>query len=539
MVLNGRSEVRVVQGWKGYLGLAVLPAYLLATILIGWLSRRTAPSTANEFLNASRSLPLWVAASSFFSINCGALEIVGLSAVAAQYGVQAFHFYWIGAIPGMVFLGGLMIPLYMRSGVRSLPEYLERRFDARVRLINAWLLLITGTALSGIGLYGVGQVLNAVFGWPFSRSAAVAAAVVLIYVVLGGLRATIYNEVFRIVIIVLGLIPLLWLPTTVIHPAHSLPGPRTHLWLGLPGISPAATLDQFGVIAGLGFVLSFSYWCTDFVLVQRALTAKTVEAGRMVPLLAGFGKLGFSLLLIGPALGAQAFMGTRAPASFDQTLPALMAASYAPIMLGTGLTVLLASLMSALASNVSAFSALWTEEIYRRSIRCNAGERHYIRVGRASIVGATLLSVATSYVAFRFRDLMEYVQLIFSLFSAPFFAIFLIGLFTRRATARGAMVGLVSGVAVGFAHLGLVLSGRVVYGSMMNANFYAAMLAFLTALVVGVVFSRTAERRCDAQLEKLVSRLGTKSEITAPSKLWWMLATALLLTCAWLNYVWR
>jgi solute:Na+ symporter, SSS family len=500
----------MLQDWKAYLGLAVLPAYLLTTILIGWLSRKS-PATSNELL----------------------------SAAAAQYGVQAFHFYWIGAIPGMVFLGGLMIPLYMRSGVRSLPEYLEMRFDARVRLINAWLLLITGTALSGIGLYGIGQVLNVVFGWPFSRSSAVAAGVVLIYVLLGGLRATIYNEVFRVVIIVLGLMPLLWLPTTVLHPTHAAPGSRTHLWLGLPAISPASTLDQLGVIAGLGFVLSFSYWCTDFVLVQRALTARTVETGRMVPLLAAFGKLGFSLLLIGPALGAQAFLGARSPASFDQTLPALIAASYAPVLLGAGLTVLLASLMSALASNVSAFSALWTEEIYRRSIRCSAEETHYIRVGRISIAVATMLSIATSYLAFHFHDLMEYVQLIFSLFSAPFFPIFLIGLFSRRGTPRGAIAGLTSGVAIGLAHLGLVLSGLVIYGSMMNANFYIAIYSFVTALVIGVAYSRTAERKSDAQLEKLVCRLGKAGGVTLPSRLWWVLATALLVACAFLNYVWR
>lgn len=528
----------MVQNWKSYLGMAVIPLYLVVTILIGWLSRQK-PTTSNQFLNATRSLPLWVVASAFFSINCGALEIVGLSAVAAQYGVQAFHFYWIGAIPGMVFLGGLMIPLYMRSGVQSLPDYLERRFDARVRYINAWLLLVTGTALSGIGLYGVAQVLNAVFNWPFSASAVAVAGVVLVYVLLGGLRATIYNEVFRILIIILGLVPLLWLPTTMYRPDRFLAGPRAHLWLGLPGISPRSTLDQLGVVIGLGFVLSFSYWCTDFVLVQRALTAKNVQSGRMVPLLAGFGKLGFSLLLICPSLGAQAFLGKRLPASFDQTLPSLMAASYAPLALGLGLTVLLASLMSALASNVSAFSALWTEEIYRRSIRLGAGEKHYIRVGRASIVAATLFSIATSYIAFYFRDLMEYVQLLFSLFSAPFFAVFVLGFFSKRSTSRGAMMGLLTGVTAGLAHLVLVLSGRIAYGSMMSANFYIAMVAFLAAIIAGLAFSRRAERKSDVELERLVCRLGGANGITSPSKLWWTMAAALLATCVLLNYWWR
>lgn len=521
-----------------YLGFAVVPVYLIITILIGWISRRK-HFTANEFLNESGALPLWVVACAFFSINCGALEIVGLSAMAAQYGVQAFHFYWIGAIPGMVFFGGLMIPLYMRSGVRSLPEYLEKRYDSRVRLINAWLLLVTGTALSGIGLYAVAQVLNAVFAWPFFRSAIVVAAVVLVYVILGGLRATIYNEVFRVVIIVLGLVPLLRLHTTSLHPVHLLPGPHSHLWVGLPGVSPISELDRFGVIVGLGFVLSFSYWCTDFVLVQRALTARTVASGRLVPLLAGFGKLGFSFLVICPALGAAAFLGNRMPASFDQTLPTLMAVSYGPLLLGLGLTVLLASLMSALASNVSAFSALWTEEIYRRSFRPRTDEQHYIRVARWSIVGATVLSIASSYVAFLFRNLMEYIQLIFSLFSAPFFAIVLMGIFGKRATSRGAIIGLVCGLAAALLHLGLIASGHLVYGSMMSVSFYTAAFAFVTALGTGIIFSRPEERKSSAQLEQLVYQRGSADEATASSKLWWMLATLLIISCALLNYIWR
>ena len=520
------------------LGLAVLPAYLAVTLLIGWIARRKS-STANEFLNASRSLPLWVVAAAFFSVNCGALEIVGLSAVAAQYGVQAFHFYWIGAIPGMVFMGGIMIPLYMRSGVHSLPEYLERRFDARVRLINAWLLLITGTALTGIGLYAVAQVLNVVYHWTFLASATLVAGVVLVYVLLGGLRATIFNEVFRVAIIVLGLLPLLWLRTTSLRPNASLSGSHAHLWHGLSTASPASELDQFGVFVGLGMILSFSYWCTDFVLVQRALTARTVNAGQMVPLLAGFAKLAFSFVIVCPALGAAAYLGPRMPASLDQTLPRLMTASYSPLLMGLGLTVLLASLMSALGANVSAFSALWTEEIYRRSLRPNASESHYLRVGRISIAAGVALSIATSYITFRFRDMMEYNQLLFSLFSAPFFAVFLLGLFSKRTTARGALAGIAAGVAVALAHLGLIASGLLVYGSMMSANFYIAIVAFIVAITAGSVFSRSADRRSEGELDLLVYRQKGAGAVLAPSRLWWMLAAALLSTCALLNYWWR
>lgn len=521
------------------LGIAILPLYLIATILIGWFSRRRL-SGANDFLNASRSLPLWIVASAFLAANCGALEIVGLSAMAVQYGVQAFHFYWIGAIPGMVFLASFMIPIYMRSGVQSLPEYLERRFDARVRLINSWLILATCTALSGIGLYAMAQVLHVVFGWKFTAGALLAAGIVMIYVILGGLRATIYNEVFQLLVIVSGLSPLLLrVCTGAFGLSPHLAGSQGHLWLGLRPISPGSSLDQFGVIVGLGFVLSFSYWCTDFVLIQRALTTKTVAAGRLVPLLAGFGKLGFSLLVIVPALRATAFLGHRRPVSFDQTLPALMTASYGPVLLGLGLTALLASLMSGLAANVSAFSSVWTEEIYRGHVRVGASESHYIRIGRLSMVIAVALSVAASYLTFYFRDLMEFVQLIFSLLGAPFFAIFLIGIFTRRATSRGAVAGLLSGVTLAALHHGLVAIGWIAYGSLMSANFYVAVYAFVTSFTVGLLCSRQAERKSNAQLEGLVYMYGQTSKSMRPSVTWWVLASLLLAACATLNYLWR
>jgi solute:Na+ symporter, SSS family len=526
-----------VQGhWARTCGLAVLPLYILATLAIGWVSRRRA-GRANDFLNASRSLPIWIVAAAFLSANCGALEIVGLSAVAAQYGAAAFHFYWIGAIPGLVFLSGVIIPVYMRSGVKSLPEYLQLRFDSRVRLANASLVLATGTALSGIGLYAMAEVLEVVFGWPFSAGALLAAAVVLMYVLLGGLRATIYNEVFQLAVIVAGLLPLAFLKTSVFHSSGSLAGAHWHLWSHIPTVSPHAPLDRVGVAVGLGFVLSFSYWCTDFVMIQRTLAARTVESGRMVPLLAGFGKLGFSLLVVSPSLGAVAYLGSRMPATYDQALPALMAASFPPVLLGLGMTMLLASLMTGLAANVSASAAVWTEEIYRTMLRKAAPERHYIQVGRSVAIIAVVLSIASSYLAFYFRDLMEYVQLIFSLFGAPFFAVFVLGVFTRRATANGALAGLSAGFLLALGHHALVAAHVLQYGSLMSANFYVAMAAFTTSLVVGLAASRPADRKPLAETDALVfSPAGALKNLGA---LWWVLAASLLACCAVLNYIWR
>lgn len=520
------------------IGLSILPLYLLITILVGWAAKRRVTGS-NDFLNASRALPLWVVAGSFLSSNCGALEIVGLSAVAAQYGVLAFHFYWIGAIPGMVFLGGIMIPIYLRSGVKSLPEYLEQRFDARVRLLNSWLILCTVTALSGIDIYAMSDVLSVVLHWSFTFSACLSAGIVLVYVSIGGLRATIYNELLQLLIISIGLLPLLFMAKVPLFGMSGQTGPHWHLWSGLPFASVHSSMDAIGVVFGLGFVLSFSYWCTDFVQIQRALTAKSVSSARLVPLLAGFGKLGFSLIVIIPALGATAILGDRSFTGYNQTLPALMALSYGPILLGLGMTALLASLMSGLSANVSAFSAIWTQEIYRPYLRKGLGESHYIFAGRMAIVVATVLSVATSYLTAYFRDLMEYVQLVFSLFGAPFFAVFLMGTFTRRATSRGAIIGLSSGVIAAMSYQALVIAGLLDQASQMSANFHEAILAFFTSITVGLLASGLGNRIPATQLDRLVYLPHNRSGDPPLSKLWWILAGTLLAAGGTLSYMWR
>jgi solute:Na+ symporter, SSS family len=519
------------------IGIVILPLFLTVTLILGWLSRRKA-SSSNDFLNASRSLPLGIVTLAFIAANCGALEIIGLSAVAGQYGVQAFQFYWIGAIPAMLFLGLVMLPVYINSGIRSVPEYLEKRYDARVRFVNAVLILTMDTALAGIGLYAMSQVLHVLFGWNFLWGTLLAAGIVLTYVVLGGVRATMYNEVFQLIIIVAGLLPLLWRVHHLLPTLKQTALQQPHLWIGLPFHARGAMLDQVGVIFGLGFVLSFSYWCTDFVLMQRALAARTLESARMVPVLAGFGKLGFSLLIVIPALAAAAILGRSMPAAFDQTLPALMIHLYGPTTLALGITALLASLLCGLAGHVSACSAVWTQEIYRTNLRPGEQEQHYLKVGRISILIAILLSIFTSYLAFYFNNLMEYIQLIFSFFNAPFFAIFLLGITTRRATANGALRGLLSGVSVACLHHLLVAGGLLHYGSLMNANFRVAIYAFVTTMIVTLLGSNPGELKSNFEQDGLIYHKGA-STITSPTVLWWALSGILLSACLMLNYLWR
>lgn len=518
------------------LGASILPVYIALSIWIGWREKHRA--NAPSFLAANRSLPLWIVVTSMLATNCGALDVIGMSGLAAQYGVQAFHFYWIGAVPGMVFLAAVMLPVYVRSRARSLPEYLEYRFDRRVRLLNAWLLLITVTALAGIGIYAVSRVLHAVFAWPLTSGVLLTASAVFVYTQLGGIRATIYNEVLQLAVIVAGLVPLLFLSGGPLSSSSLPPGSRYHLWTALPAVSPHATLDQLGIIVGLGFVLSFSYWCTDFVQMQRALATRTMDESRMVPLLTGFGKLGFSLLVIVPALGASAASSLGKRASFDETLPRLMATSYGPVLLGLGATALLASLMSSLGANVTAFSSLWIYEI-QPSLIPRAGRHGSARSSRITLAVGVVLGIASSAIAFQFPSLMEYVQLLFSFFGAPFFAIFLAGVFSHRASATGALWGLSTGVIAAAIFHGLLVTGFFTLGSRLTASFYAAILTFSIALAVTFLVSQRTIHTSPAELSGLVFEWKHLRAELRGSLVWWLLALSLLVACAALNYAWR
>jgi len=517
------------------LGASILPVYIALSIWIGWREQRR--TSAPNFLAANRSLPLWIVVTSMLATNCGALDVIGMSGLAAQYGVQAFHFYWIGAIPGMVFLAAVMLPVYVRSKARSLPEYLEYRFDKRVRLLNAWLLLITVTALAGIGIYAISRVLHAVFAWPLTAGVLLSASAVFVYTQLGGIRATIYNEVLQLAVIVIGLIPLLIYSRGPLSSSGLPPGSRYHLWTALPAVSPHSTLDEFGIIVGLGFVLSFSYWCTDFVQMQRALATRNMAESRMVPLLAGFGKLGFSLLVIVPALGASAASMVGKRTSFDETLPLLMATSYGPVLLGLGATALLASLMSSLGANVTAFSSLWIYEI-QPTLFPQIGSHNSTCSGRITLTVSVLLGIASSLVAFQFPSLMEYIQLLFSFFGAPFFAVFLAGVFSHRASATGALWGLSSGVIAAATFHALLVAGIFTLGSRLTASFYVAILAFSISLAVTFLVSRRVDA-APAKLSGLVYEWKFLRAELKESPAWWFLAASLLATCAALNYVWR
>jgi SSS family solute:Na+ symporter len=486
---------------------AILSLYFVATIVIGWFARARNRRSCG-FLNATHSLPLTVVAVAYLAANCGALEVVGLSAMAAQYGVQAFHFYWIGAIPAMIFLALWMMPVYRRSNITSVPQYLEKRFGPELRLLNACVVAITLLLLAGISLYAMAQMLEVFMRLGFGECIVLSASVVLVYILLGGIRATIYNEVFQLAVMLVGLTPLAFRSWQLLHTGMASAGGQSpHLWIELPAVSIHSPMDQLGVMVGLGFILSFGYWCTDFVLMQRAFAAKTEFEARQVPLWAGFGKLGFSLIVVLPGLAADRLLPVLSRTQqFDQALPKLMNGLYGPGMLGVGVTAIVASLMSGLAANVSAFASIATNDIYRMSIRQGASDRHYLQFGRWTIVAAIV-----------------------------FWAIFLLGMTTRRADLRGAKSGFLSGIAVAILHLIASTRGWLRYGSNMNANFHGAIYAFSVALAVSWLSSgrSAAIQPCERVREPQIS-------ITFPTPpLLWILSIMLATVCLALNIYWR
>jgi len=416
----------------------ILGPYLVAILATGYFLRRRS-TTSSAFLHARNTLPLSITSVAFLAANCGALEIVGMVAASAKYGLAALHFYWIGAIPAMVFLALFMLPVYRHSRALTVPDFLRVRYNDATHILSASCLIAMMALIAGIGLYAISSVLHLFFGWSLFRLILLTSGFVLCYVVSGGLRATIYNEVFQFALTVLGLAPLM---VKVIRDFHgigdlrkSLPYEMAHIWSSLPLMRPhTASFDITGVVFGLGLVLSFGYWCTDFLLIQRALAARNMRESIQTPLIAAIFKLFFPALLVIPGLAAAVFFRKDGVTHYDQALPFLMQHYYGQALLGLGISAILASLMSGLAGNISALSAVWTHDLYRSHINRNASDQHYLRMGRISTVVATVLAIGTASIAFRYHSLMDYLTLLFSLFNAPLFATFLLGMFTTWAT---------------------------------------------------------------------------------------------------------
>jgi SSS family solute:Na+ symporter len=527
----------------------IMLIYFVFVLGIGFALKRYM-KTSTDFFLSGRSIPAWITGLAFISANLGAQEVIGMGASGAKYGIATSHFYWIGAIPAMVFVGIFMMPFYYGSKARSVPEYLKLRFDEKTRGFNAISFAAMTVFSSGVSLYAVGLLLGSLLGWDFNFSILVAAVIVLVYVFLGGLTSAIYNEVLQFFLIVFGFLPLVFLGlrdaggwsglqtrlATVATSNGFAPGAWSESWrfMGDPSSNPMG-VEWFGLAMGLGFVLSFGYWCTDFLVVQRAMAADSMSAARRTPLIAAIPKMFFPFLVILPGMIAIALThqvgqsGFALPAkpdgslNYDMAIPLMLGHYFPTGMLGVGLTALIASFMSGMAGNVTAFNTVWTYDIYQSYIKRGASDQHYLWMGRMATVFGILASVAAAYVATRFNNIMDMLQLVFAFVNAPLFATFLLGMFWKRSTGHGAFLGLLSGTLAAAVHHGLTLpKGAVVgikggwfghlhtYPSEMAQNFWTAIFAWTTCFVVTIVISLLTKPREQEELRGLVYSLTEK-----------------------------
>jgi solute:Na+ symporter, SSS family len=552
----------VTLSWIDWLIMLVYFAFVLG---IGFALKRYM-RTSNDFFLAGRSIPAWVCGLAFISANLGAQEVIGMGASGAKYGIVTSHFYWLGAIPAMIFVGIFMMPFYYGSKARSVPEYLRLRFDEKTRAVNAFSFAIMTVFSSGISMYAMAlliQALGLLHGivpdpWIFHVSIFLSATIVLGYIFLGGLTSAIYNEVLQFFLIVAGFAPLVWIGLRNVGGwegiKHTLPANMTHSWQGMA--HPATNtlgVDWFGLVMGLGFVLSFGYWCTDFLVIQRAMAADSEVSARRVPLIAAIPKMFFPILVILPGLIAVSVTSHAAASTaahphgiipvkidpinnqpalnadgtpvynYDLAIPVMLLNFFPTGILGLGLTALLASFMSGMAGNVTAFNTVWTYDIYQAYINKRGTDEHYLWMGRMATIGGIALSIGAAYLATGFNNIMDALQLVFSFVNAPLFATFLLGMFWKRTTGHAAFTGLVSGTAAALLHHGLTLplgatpgihGGWInvlhTYPSDMAQNFWTAIFAFTVNFVVTIAISLVTQPRPEPELVGLVYSLTPK-----------------------------
>jgi len=614
----------------------VLIVYFLFVIGVGFALKRYM-KTSTDFFLSGKSIPAWITGLAFISANLGAQEVIGMAASGAKYGIATSHFYWLGAIPAMIFVGIFMMPFYYGSKARSVPEYLKLRFDEKTRGFNAISFASMTVFSSGISMYAMGKLLELLLGWDFNTCVLVSGFIVLIYTFLGGLTSAIYNEVIQFFLIVFGFVPLVflgihhvggwegvkarlaqegWFRSEILGESMQ-PDSLTHAWrfMGDAASNPMG-VEWFGLVMGLGFVLSFGYWCTDFLVVQRAMAANSMSAARRTPLIAALPKMLFPVLVILPgmlAIGIAPFSNKAAGAEqvsqpsaivekikadnpalaerlvkynvpsmeeltaaggrglvppkisnqkrdqngttgeivykknlkgeaildksgakiveldYDLVIPMMLHKYFPAGLLGLGLCALMASFMSGMAGNTTAFNTVWTYDIYQSYIRKNASDKHYLWMGRWTTVVGILLSMCAAYAATRFNNIMDILQLVFAFVNAPLFATFMLGMFWKRATGHGAFFGLLTGTFFAFLHHGLTLpygsmigfkggylasllgTSAHIYPSEMAQNFWTAIFAWSACFIVTIVISLcTKQTKTAGDLKGLVYSLTPK-----------------------------
>lgn len=522
----------------GVLDYVLVAIYFVFVLGIGYIARSQV-ATSLDFFLSGRRLPAWVTGIAFVSANLGAVEIMGMSANGAQIGLATMHYYWIGAVPAMVFLGLVMMPFYYGSKVRSVPEFMRRRFGTGAHLVNALSFAVAQVLIAGVNLFLLATVINAVLGWPHWVSLIVAAAVVLTYTALGGLSAAIYNEVLQFFVILAALVPLTviglikvggWsgLRDKVID-THSDSGAVTATvheqltsWPGqaLSGFN-SPVWSVVGIVFGLGFVLSFGYWTTNFVEVQRAMASDSMSAARRAPIIGAIPKMFIPFVVVIPGMICAAVVGdmihlkntgTGNGITYNDAMLLMMRDILPNGLLGVAVAGLIASFMAGMAANVSAFNTVFSYDIWQQYVVKDREDSYYITVGRVATVVAVLLAIGTATIAAGYSNLMDYLQTLFGFFNAPLFATFILGMFWKRMTPTAGWVGLVLGTASAVVVFALQETGVIDLPGQ-GMPFVAASMAFIVDIVASVAVSLVTRPKPASELAGFVYSLTDKATL--------------------------
>jgi SSS family solute:Na+ symporter len=545
------NGIRLDLSWVDYLTLVI---YFGVVIGIAFIARRRV-RTSMDFFLSGRSMPAWITGLAFISANLGATEILGMAANGAQIGLSTLHYYLIGAVPAMVFLGLVLMPFYYGSKVRSVPEFMLRRYGRAPHLANSIAFAVSNILIAGINLYAMAIVIEAMLGWPQWVAIIVSAGFVLLYIVLGGLSSAIYNEVMQFFVILAGLIPLTIVGLNRVGGWDGLVEAfaktdsvqQLSTWAGtLPGnVTNPIGADFIGIVFGLGFVLSFGYWTTNFTEVQRAFSAKNMSAARRTPLIGAFPKLFIPFIVVVPGLIGAAVLGDQLTADpngdgivYNEVIPKLMQMYLPTGVLGIAVTGLIASFMAGMAANVSSFNTVWTYDIWQRYIKPKMPDAHYLRVGRWTTAIGVVIGVGTAFIASQAGNIMTYLQTLFSFFNAPLFAVFMLGLIWKRMTTSAALWSYLAGIAAPTIVWIAYLINNDLFQTATAETMYGAIISFVTVIVVGVLISLFTKPKPESELGGLVYGVGKvdlKGDAVVGDEKWYrspaLLGTAALVLC--------
>lgn len=549
LLADASSGIRLSLSWVDYL---MLFLYFATVLAIGIAAKRKV-KTSMDFFLSGRSMPAWITGLAFVSANLGATEILGMAANGAEIGMATLHYYIVGAVPAMVFLGLVMMPFYYGSKVRSVPQFMLRRFGKSAHVVNSIAFAVSNVLIAGINLYAMAIIIEAMLGWPQWVAIIVSAGFVLLYITLGGLSGAIYNEVMQFFVIIAGLVPL----TIVgLHRVHGWSGlkeslmhtegvSRLHLsaWqgTGIGDVTNSIGANWLAIVLGLGFVLGFGYWTTNFTEVQRAFSAKNMSAARRTPLIGAFPKLFIPFIVVVPGLIAAATVGNQfadGSLTYNEAIPKLIQMYLPNGVLGVAVTGLMASFMAGMAANVSSFNTVFTYDIWQEYIKPKMPDDYYLSVGRWITAIGVVVGIATAFLAAQFGNIMTYMQTLFSFFNAPLFGVFILGLLWKKMTPAAGLWGYIAGIVAPTIVWIAYLNNESLFGSATAETMYGAIWSFVAVIVVSVVVTLFTKPKPVEELKGLVYGIGTldmKSDVVAGDAAWYrspaLLGTGALVLC--------